>query len=263
MFKNYLIIASKEDKAGINITTSLSQFGKFNFHLVEGEILSEHNLSQERISQFDFIIFASRHKSEVPMKTLSIHAPGNFKEIWGGGKPGKLCPASAQFNKFLFENIKKFQKEYDLNNYNLTLEVTHHGPLIEKPCVFIEVGGSENEWKDKRAAFILAKAISETIENFKENEYLEIAIGIGGPHYAPGFNSLQEESNVAFAHIIPKYMQPITQEMILEARDKTFEEVDFAVVDWKGLGNAEERDKVIKILEDNYIPWKKIQEIKR
>jgi D-aminoacyl-tRNA deacylase len=263
MFKKYLIVASKQDPAGINITTNLSQFAHFNYMLVDGEVLDEKNLDQYRLSQFDFIIFASRHKSEKSMKTLSLHAPGNLKEVWGGGQEGKLAPASALFNKQLFGNLKKFQKEYELKNYDVTLEVTHHGPLIDKPCVFIEIGGSETEWKDKRAAFVIAKTITETIENFKENPFNEVAIGIGGPHYAPGFNKLQENSNVAFAHIIPKYMQPITKEMILEAREKTLEEVDFAVIDWKGLGKAEERQQVLDALDESYISYKKISEIKR
>jgi len=263
MFKKYLIVASKEDKAGINITTNLSQFGEFNFHLVDGEIIKTENLSIDRINQFDFIIFASKHKSETPMKTLSIHAPGNLKEVWGGGQPGKLCPSSALFNKHLFEKLKKYQKEFDLKNYEVTMEVTHHGPLINKPCVFLEIGGGEDEWRDKRAAFCIAKALSEAIETFKENPYAEIAVGIGGPHYCPGFNKLQLDSNVALAHIIPKYVSPITEDMIKEAITKTVEEVDFVVLDWKGLGNTEERQKVIDILENNYIQYKRISEIKK
>lgn len=263
MFKKYLIVASKQDKAGINITTNLSQFGEFNFHLVDGEITHTENLNLERINQFDFIIFASRHKSDIPMKTLSIHAPGNFKEVWGGGQAGRLSPSSALFNKHLFECIKKYQKEFDLSHYDVTLEVTHHGPLINKPCVFLEIGGGEEEWRDKRAAFCIAKALSEAIETFKDNPYREIAVGIGGPHYCSGFNKLQLDSNVAFAHIIPKYVSPITEEMIKEAITKTIEEVDFVVLDWKGLGNSEERQKIIDLLANNYIQYKKIQEIKK
>ena len=44
MYKKYLIVASKKDKAGINITTNLSQFGKFDFYLVEDEIFYNENL---------------------------------------------------------------------------------------------------------------------------------------------------------------------------------------------------------------------------
>ena len=54
----YLIIASKKDKAGINITTQLSQFGEFDFYLVEEEILYNDNLDIDKINKYDFIIFA-------------------------------------------------------------------------------------------------------------------------------------------------------------------------------------------------------------
>jgi hypothetical protein len=47
MFKKFLIVASKQDRAGVNITTQLSQFGDFSFHLVDGEIINEGNLSPQ------------------------------------------------------------------------------------------------------------------------------------------------------------------------------------------------------------------------
>ena len=49
MFEKYLIVASKKDLAGINITTNLSQFGNFNFYLVEESILHNENLDMETI----------------------------------------------------------------------------------------------------------------------------------------------------------------------------------------------------------------------
>ena len=119
------------------------------------------------------------------------------------------------------------------------------------------------EWKDRRAGFVIAKTIKNAIETFKPSEYREIAIAIGGPHYAPVFNKVQLNSNVAISHIIPNYVQPINEEMIKEALNKTLEEVDFAIVDWKGLGKSEQRAEVIEVLEKNYVPWKKTGEIKK
>ena len=85
MYKDYLIIASKRDKAGINITTALSQYGKYNFYLVEDEIIFTENLHLDKINRYDFVIFASRHESEKKEKTLSIHAPGNWKDACSTG----------------------------------------------------------------------------------------------------------------------------------------------------------------------------------
>jgi hypothetical protein len=62
MYKNYLIVASKIDKAGINISTQLSQFGNFNFYLVNDEMIYTENLDLDKINSYDFIIFASKHQ---------------------------------------------------------------------------------------------------------------------------------------------------------------------------------------------------------
>jgi D-aminoacyl-tRNA deacylase len=274
MFQKYLIVASKRDRAGINIITQLSQFREnpiilslgnksgFDFYLVNEEIIYTENLDREKINQYDFIIFASRHKSEKKEKTLSIHSPGNFHTADLGGEPEKVCPASALFNKFLFTKLEEHAEKAGID-YRVTLECTHHGPLISKPCVFIEIGSTEMEWGDRRAGFIIAKTIQETIEEFKENKYREIAIGIGGPHYCPGFNRLQLKSNVAFSHIIPQYVMPITERSILETIKKTIEPVDFVVLDWKGLGKSEQRQNIVDMLEENYIQWKKTSDIDR
>ena len=263
MYKNYLIVASKQDKAGVSITTSLSQFGGFNFHLVEGSVLHKENLEDFRLSQFEFIIFASKHESEKKEKTLSIHIPGNTNEnAEFGGEPNKICPGSALFNKQLFQNLKEIAKEHQLDEkYQITLECTHHGPLINKPCVFIEIGSTETEWEDRRAAFVIAKTIKKTVETFKENPYNEVAVGIGGSHYCPNFNKIQANSNIALAHIIPQYSLPLNEAVLKETLEKTQEEVDFALLDWKGLGNAEQRKQVIDLLEKNYISWKKISKV--
>lgn len=277
MYKKYLIVASKKDKAGINITTQLSQFRKnpvfsslekdsrgFDFYLVEDEIVYTENLDLEKLEKYDFVIFASKHQSEKKERTLSIHAPGNFKNADLGGESGKVCKSSALFQKQMFEKLKENADKYEISKeFKITLECTHHGPLINKPCVFIEIGSTLEEWMNRRAGFVVARTINEIIQEFKEDPYSEVAVGIGGPHYCPNFNKIQLKSNVALSHIIPGYLFPITEEMINEAIDKTEEDVDFVVLDWKGLGKSEQRQEIIDILERNYIEWKKTGDIRK
>jgi D-aminoacyl-tRNA deacylase len=264
MYKKYLIVASKLDKAGANITTQMSQFGQdFKFYLLDGEAIFDENLDKEKINQYDFIIFASKHQSEKGGKTLSIHAPGNFRDADFGGEKGKICKTSALFQKQFFEKLHNNVKKFNLEEYQITLECTHHGPLIDKPCLFVEIGSSENEWRDTKAAFVMAKTISEMISNFKENKYHEIAIGIGGPHYCPSFNKIQLHSNVAISHVIPQYVFPLTEEMIKEAIAKTEEEVDFFLLDWKGIGTSEQRQEMIKLFDKLYINYKKTSDVEK
>ena len=55
MFKKYLIVASKQDLAGINITTHLSQLGTYDFYLRDEKIVSDKNLNHKKINEYDFI----------------------------------------------------------------------------------------------------------------------------------------------------------------------------------------------------------------
>ena len=120
MYKKFLIIASKKDKAGINITTQLSQFRKnpfssilqkdekgFDFYLVDDEILFNENLNLEKINKYDFIIFASKHSSGKEEKAITVHTPGNFREAKYGGEKGKISKTSALFIKHLFEKLNQ------------------------------------------------------------------------------------------------------------------------------------------------------------
>ena len=260
-YQKFLIVASKKDKAGINITTQLSQFGRFKFHLAEQEVIHTENLDMEKLNQYDFIIFASRHESEKKEKTLSVHAPGNWRLAEFGGEKNKVCRSSAIFMKQIFERLNKNAGMYHMNDYRVTMEATHHGPLIDKPCIFIEIGSTEMEWTERRSGFVVAKTIAEAISEYKENPYNEVAIAIGGTHYCAGFNKIQLKSNIAISHVIPQYAFPITEEMVREAVGKTEEEVDFALLDWKGLGPAEERERIIKILNDLYIEIRRTSDV--
>jgi len=274
MYSKYLIVASKKDAAGIAITTNLSQFRKnpvlssmerdstgFDFYLIDEEIIYTENLNLEKIDKYDFVIFASKHESAKKEKSLSIHAPGNWRKAEMGGENQKICPSSGLFQKALFESLQSNAKKFKLEGYEVTLECTHHGPLIGKPCVFIEIGSTEKEWADRKAAFVISKTIAETIEEFKENKYREIAVGIGGPHYCPTFNKIQLDSNVALSHIVSQYSLPLGEEMVREAIAKTQEEIDFFLLDWKGLGNSEQRQQVTGILDRLGVSYKRTSDI--
>jgi D-aminoacyl-tRNA deacylase len=261
MYEKFLIIASQKDLAGMNIAKQLVQFGEYDIYYVDRDIVEDEDLDLEKINKYDFVIFASKHESEKGGKTLSVHAPGNFRDADFGGEPEKVCKTSALIQKMFLKRLTANAEKFHLKDYAVTLECTHHGPLIEKPCVFVEIGATETEWKDRKAGFAVAKAISEVIDGFKVNERNEIAIGLGGPHYCPSFNKIQLNSNFAVGHVIPQYIMPITEEMIQQAFEKTDEEVDLAIVDWKGLGTSEQRQQVIDILDKMHLRYERTNRI--
>ena len=254
---NFAVVYSKKDPAGVNIAEQLKNFFIPHVPIIElsKESIYNENIDKqdEQLKNADIIIFATKHESKAGGKTLSLHAPGNWRNADFGGKPGKLCKTSALALKYLFIRLEENAKV--LPEYKVTLECTHHGPLIEKPCLFIEIGAGQEQWNDKKAGEVIAKTIQE-FQNFdkwknENRKQTKIALAIGGPHYCPNFNKIQlsQSSNYSIGHILPEYQLPLNESMILEALEKTQEHVDKIIIDWKGCGNSESRQKVIEIIE--------------
>ena len=166
----FAIVYSKKDQAGITIAKALQDHFMPSIPIIElkkDSIHSEDLDKDPRLKNIDFIVFATKHQSKALVPSLSVHAPGNWRNADYGGKPGKLCSTSSQVLKFLFQNLdKNNQASEHANEHELTLEVTHHGPLIKTPCCFIEIGSQEKHWTDPKLAEIIAKTISD-LQNFK------------------------------------------------------------------------------------------------
>ncbi len=216
------IIVSKEDIASINIGKFLLSLEKWKekngiyfsddkiIYFIEDTHIYHDNIDKEIESkgyEIDTIIFASRHASMAKRKTLTVHAVGNYSKAEYGGKDRKLVLCEP----LLMRNALELLKEKDIDGYEVCYEATHHGPYLEKPCFFIEVGSTEKEWNDKKAC----KAIAEVILELERKNY-DVAIGIGGGHYAPRFTDIAFNKKVAFGHIAAKYAIPYLNEKLIE-----------------------------------------------
>jgi D-aminoacyl-tRNA deacylase len=260
----FAVIYSKKDEAGKNIAEALKNHFLPQVPIIEfsKETINLENIDQEtELKNAELIIFASKHASAKGGKTLSIHAPGNWRNADYGGKASKVCPTSSLAIKYLFQKLNENAKALT-SDYQVTLECTHHGPLISKPCLFIEVGATESEWTDRTAAGVVAKTIAD-FQNFKIDKNIKTAVGIGGPHYCPNFNKIQnsKESNLAISHIIPEYALPLTESMIIEAIEKTKEHTDLIILDHKGCGNAESRNKLTDLLTKLGLKYQRTSDI--
>jgi len=264
----FAIAYSKKDIAGINI---IEQFKKIAFapdiiiiELKKDSIYSDdlNEKNYPELKSIDFIVFATKHKSEKGNPSLSLHAPGNWRDADFGGKAGKICSTSAFVLKYLFQQLNKISTQENLKDYQITLECTHHGPLIDLPCCFIELGSSEKQWNEKQPAKVLAKTIA-SLQNYKPDKSWIPAIGIGGKHYCPNFNKLQLTSNYAISHIIPEYCLPLNESLLSEAEQKTIENIKEVLVDWKGCGNSEQRQKIADVIEKSGLKFKRTEKIEK
>lgn len=153
-------------------------------------------------------IFLSRHTSKSGKSSLTTHPVGNYGKAEFGGKERTLVESSPIVMTQILRNLKKNATKEKLDN-QVCFEVTHHGPYMSTPSLFVEIGSDEEEWGKKKAGNVIAKSILELLETYHSNkEFLKdvpVIIGIGGGHYAPRFTDIALEKKVAFGHMIPNY----------------------------------------------------------
>jgi D-aminoacyl-tRNA deacylase len=254
-----IIIYSKEDIAGTNISKFLKDY--FEVVSVTSSLLYCEK-EVESILKDEYVIFASRHKSETEKPCFTAHTPGNFGKAEFGGIDGEVCIACPNEMKTVLMNIvhhTEFEKARSAG-MEVYMECTHHGPYIKNPCFFVEIGSSEKEWKNDFYAKIVADAIIS--HSFKPYRW-PIAFGIGGGHYCPKFTKYElsgaKEGNAfAFAHVVPNYILDELKEEVLEraiARSK--DPIGICLIDWKGTKKGQ-RDRIIKFFESKGIKWKRV-----
>ena len=208
----------------------------------------------------DILVIASTHKSEAGINTLTCHSPGNWSSADLGGEPNTLAVAPALYIREALKELHKLRSERKkLEKYEVSLEVTHHGPTPNIPVLFVEVGSSKKQWQDLNACEAVADTIYRILsKKIRKPKTIPVVVGFGGTHYAPGFTRKTLENKLIPGHICPKYQaDKLTEQMILQAFERTTPKPNFAAIEWKGLTSSQ-RTKIIEILNKNKIKWKKV-----
>lgn len=189
------------------------------------------------------IIFASKHKSKEEINSLTVHCTGNSSgEARLGGRPKSLAVASPAAMKSILKEMKRLVEEKGLK-YDVTLEVTHHGPTeLSVPSIYTEIGSTEIQWKDPEAGEVAAKAILAV-----SLEKVPVAVGFGGGHYAMRQTGLLLETGISFGHNFPKYqLEFVDEDLVRQAVEKS--NAEFAYFDRKSM-RSEEKKRISEILE--------------
>ena len=235
-----LLLASTEDPASMNILSELMAMegwqesrdfdhGRVSSHSsgsVEVLIIDGLHIWADGIdathslltgSNVDEVLVLSRHVSASETPALTLHAigvPGEFphgRKGRSGGITGTAVPPSPRFGE-LFRNMCRIAKEDNLeNDYDLTLEATHHGPTLGTPTLYLEIGSTIEQWGDARAARVWSKTIALCLGMTELNEKKDwdgsgrVMIGLGGGHYAPRHKAVISDSDVWVGHILANY----------------------------------------------------------
>ena len=272
-----LLVASSKDVASLNIRRSILDRYPFtkaqeafqenpaytadiNNRRVRLVTLNAESIHAQNLPSFfaalDLTVFISRHSSKSGTPTLSVHTPGNLDKAELGGLPRKVSVSPAITMRSALRAMVRLREEMGLE-YEVSYEGTHHGPSLDVPTMFVELGSSREQWNDSKAAEAVACAAMEAVSRFSDNTGKAV-LGIGGPHYNAKFTKIALENDVAFGHMIPKYAVPNVDEATLrQCVERTLEAVDHAVLDWKGI-KGEDKQPIVAMLERIGLPYEKI-----
>jgi D-aminoacyl-tRNA deacylase len=272
-----LLAASNKDTAGLNIARQVLDHYPFKItgKAFQGNpvysatvnkkdvtliVLSEETINAQHLPDSfpnpNLIVFISRHSSTSGKPTLSVHAPGNLGKAELGGLPRQVSVSPATAMQDALKALAYLKEGMNLA-YEVSYECTHHGPSLNTPTMFVELGSSPEQWRDSKAAEVVAHAAMSAIGKFTASQQPAV-LGIGGTHYNQRFTRMALEDKAAFGHMIPKYAVPsVDAEMLRQCVEKTLEKVDYAVLDWKGIKSAD-KPQLLKALEEAGIPYLKI-----
>ena len=175
-----------------------------NIH-IDAEKIDE-DFEKRNNTKINNIIFLSRHKAASGKPSLTVHPIGNWGKAEYGGEEGKITPTSPKIMTSLLREIKKNQ----LEGFDVCFEATHHGPLLNTPTIFLEIGSTENEWEDELPAQSLIKSLLEVKYIDGKN-----VVGVGGGHYTPRFTEAALTHKVNFGHMVANYGVPFVNTKVL------------------------------------------------
>ncbi len=270
-----LVVCSKHDVAGMNIRDALLAMenfdkkveGDYTFYIAQDLAIAEveerliyADHIDDRLSkylEFDEILFASRHSSRDARKIFTVHVSGNVGTADYGGKPYSLAkPSPHTMKNYVLALKDRLDRKPE---FEFTMEVTHHGPSeIMKPSAFYEIGSTEKEWMDEEAAYLVAEAMLEAI---RDERRWNVAIGVGGTHYAPRQTEIILNTTFTFGHNFAKYtFEYLTEEFLIKA--VRISDAEYIIIDEKSV-NSQIKEIVKSASEKAGVSVLKSKKVKR
>ncbi len=227
-----IVLYTSKNTASRNIAEEFSRICPKGIEFVETG--AESVLEVPTDFDADYLVVLSSHKSATAGRMITAHFPGNWGEAGLGGDPRRLNTAYGS-------KIKEFIKAVHGRGWPVFIEADHHGPTIDKPIIFVEIGSTKNEWDSREAAKIVAEG---TLAMIKSRKRYESVLGIGGGHYAKRFTEFVLETEYAVGHIAPKYsIDDMDFSIFMQAIEKNIEKIKKVVL-LKEETNRKQKDKI-------------------
>jgi len=263
----YLLVYSKVDPAGLNIKNQILNLNG-TFKQLRDELWYSEELNAllggfpedilyinylDKLFNVETYIFLSRHSSEKAVKSLTAHHTGNVTfSVSHGARARELSYTNPRLLKTIMLSLKRYAEELNISNeYEVTLEVTHHGPTeLKRPIIFVEIGSRIDDWENPKAGECIGRAVLEALssKSMLSSEWVT-ALGFGGGHYARKHTKLELESNICYSHIFSKYMiGHVDEEIVQQAVKKTLEGCGLAILEKKSI-KASDRRRLVEILQ--------------
>jgi len=225
---------------------------------VKGELVFEQQIADP--FKPELVVFLSRHESRSGRPILSVHAPGNLGDADFGGIAGKVSIAPANAMRNVLREMTVERDRMGLEGFEVYYEGTHHGPSLDFPSMFVEIGSTLSEWVNADAAEAVARAVMGAVSC---GSTVPAALGIGGSHQNRRFTRLAIECDVAFGHIIPSHLfEVLDAEMLRQCVERTLERVQMLVLDWKGI-DGKDREGLLAKLKEVPLEVRRVSDFRR
>lgn len=145
------------------------------------------------------MVFPSIHRSAAGTPAFTVHPLGNVGPSADvGGRPGELVPGAP---RWMASALRALAREAPAIGLGATFEATHHGPYLDQPAFFAEIGYADAGEPPPAAVAALDRVLLE----LEEDPADRVVIGVGGGHYVPHFTELALERSWAFAHLVSRH----------------------------------------------------------
>ncbi|THU64014.1 hypothetical protein C4D60_Mb01t21960 [Musa balbisiana] len=231
---------------GPSIAIGMESFANGSVRLLKHErsIVAEDDLDRrwEAATEepVDEVIFLSRHTAVSNRPALTVHPIGvpHIREgepLPQGGRPCWAGPPNPRVGPWLRLMKKIAEANGLIPEFEITLEATHHGPVVNTPTMFLEIGillwkdlvleegagtyGGSIRYTSKNYVYDnidytlwgqnIEKGLARTKISHIKNNGDKVLLGIGGGHYVPRHMDIVWKDGVWVGHLLSGYSLPM------------------------------------------------------